>query len=127
MAKSRSHPGWIVAFWAYFALILSIIAIADLGKLPVDLLDRIPHYDTWGHFILYGIASFLSHRAMNRRAIARFGISLPLAPLIFTGFTILEELLQQILPHRTYSLVDLVASLGGIVIFYWLGERCHRH
>jgi hypothetical protein len=41
---------------------------------------------------------------------------------LFTLVTIGEEVLQQIIPHRTFSLLDLGASLLGIVLFYRLGE-----
>ena len=113
---------WAIACFCYLAVLLGIVFLANLGMLPVRELAKIPHYDTIGHFFLYGIASYLSHRALAKRAIAIIGYPFPLGPTIFSIFTILEELLQQILPHRTFSLLDLSASLLGIIVFYGIGE-----
>lgn len=122
MNSQSKHRIWTIACFLYLALLLAIVIVADLGKLPIDLLSKIPHYDTIGHFLLYGIASFLSHRATNRRAIAIFRVPIPLGPFLFASVTIAEELLQQILPNRTFSLLDLGASLLGIILFFGLGE-----
>ena len=113
---------WLVAAGLYFLLLLTIILLADTGYLPVKQLSKIPYYDTIGHFILYGIASFLSHRAFNRKMLVIFNLPLPLGPLIFSGFTVIEEMLQYFLPNRTFSLIDMGASLLGIVLFYWVGK-----
>ena len=122
MSSPSKHRIWTIACVLYLALLLAIVIIADLGKIPVDLLSPIPHYDTIAHFLLYGIASFLSHRATNRRAIAIFRIPIPLGPFLFALVTVAEEFLQQILRHRTFSWLDLGASLLGIILFYGLGE-----
>ncbi|MGL5080559.1 MAG: hypothetical protein ACRC8A_03645 [Microcoleaceae cyanobacterium] len=95
---------------------------ADLGKLPIELLSKVPNYDIIGHFVLYGIASFLSYRALNWQMLVIFNIVLPVGPFLFALVTIAEEMLQQILPNRTFSLVDMGASLLGIIVFYWLGN-----
>lgn len=116
-----AHQGWIFASFLYFVLILGIMLLASLGYLAHFPLAR-PPYDKLGHFILYGIASFLFHRASGRRMIAIFHYPIPLGPFVFTLFTIAEEMLQAIFPKRTASLEDLVASLAGIMIFYTLGE-----
>ncbi|HIK10421.1 MAG TPA: hypothetical protein IGS52_09180 [Oscillatoriaceae cyanobacterium M33_DOE_052] len=118
---------WLMAGWCYFGLLLGIMLAADFGILPVALLSKIPHYDLIGHFWLYGIGSFVSHRALGQRMLVLVGYPLPLGPLVFAIFTVMEEMLQQILPHRTYNLFDMGASLLGIVIFYCLGEWWWRH
>lgn len=125
--KKYFSKNWAIACCCYFAVLLAIILFADLGMLPVRELSKIPHYDTIGHFFLYGIASYLSYRALRKRAIAIFGYNLPLGPAIFTIFTIFEEVLQAILPHRTFSLLDLGASFLGIVVFYGIGKFSSEH
>ncbi|WP_413165025.1 hypothetical protein ACL6C3_02375 [Capilliphycus salinus ALCB114379] len=117
-----NQRGWIVITILYLMLIFSIMLVADLGKLPKVQLEKIPYYDIIGHFFLYGIASFVCHRATNRRMMVVFKYPIPFGPFLFTLVTIAEEMLQQILPHRTFSLLDLGASLLGIVLFYKLGE-----
>jgi VanZ family protein len=99
--------------------------LADTGKLLEFPLAH-PPYDKLGHFILYGIASFLCHRATGKRMIKFFKYSIPFGPLLFTIFTIAEEMLQSILPNRTASIEDFLFSFGGIVIFYWIGEVWDR-
>lgn len=113
---------WIIAFIGYFIIILTIMLVADLGMLPLKFLSNIPYYDKIGHFFLYGIASFLCHRATGKKMMAIFHYPIPLGPFIFSIFTIAEEMLQAILPHRTASAADLFFGMLGIILFYWLGE-----
>ncbi len=120
-----SNTNWVIAFAGYFAFLLLILLLADMGKLPVALTQR-PPYDKVGHFILYGIASFLSHRAIDRRMMALGNYPIPLGPFLFGAFTVFEEMLPSILPHRSASLEDLAASLFGIVLFYCGGEIWDR-
>lgn len=118
----KSFPnGWIVAFISYFLILLGIMALAAKGKL-VNFSLAHPPYDKLGHFILYGIASFLGHRASGRRMMVILGYPLPVGPLIFTLFTIAEEMLQAMFPNRSAGFDDLLASFSGIVLFFWLGE-----
>ncbi|MEG4347964.1 hypothetical protein QUB70_32510 [Microcoleus sp. A003_D6] len=45
---------WIIASVLYFLIILSIMLLADMGKL-VNFPLAHPPYDKLGHFVLYGI------------------------------------------------------------------------
>ncbi|MEL7039566.1 MAG: hypothetical protein AAFO04_28740 [Cyanobacteria bacterium J06592_8] len=117
-----NQRGWVLISILYLTLILAIMLVADFGKLPEAQLTQIPNYDLIGHFFLYGIAAFVCHRGMNRRMMMIVNIPVPFGPFLFTLVTIAEEMLQQILPHRTFSLLDLGASLLGIILFYILGE-----
>jgi VanZ family protein len=81
-----------------------------------------PPYDQLGHFILYGIASFLCHRATGKKNMNLFNYSIPFGPVIFTIFTAAEEMLQGILPNRSASIEDFLFSFCGIAFFYWIGE-----
>ena len=117
-----NRRGWMVIAILYLMLIFAIMLVADFGKLPYTQLEKIPNYDIIGHFLLYGIAAFVCHRATNRRMMMMFNVPVPVGPFVFTLVTVAEEMLQQILPHRTFSLLDLGASFAGIVLFYQLGE-----
>ncbi|HEY9691882.1 MAG TPA: VanZ family protein [Oculatellaceae cyanobacterium] len=116
-----SQKGWIAASVVYFLIIVTIILLADSGKL-INFSLAHPPYDKLGHFILYGIASFLFHRATGRVMIAVFRYPIPLGSFIFTIFTAAEEIWQSILPYRTASIEDFAASFSGIILFYWIGE-----
>lgn len=124
---SLKNQGWIIACCLYFLLLLIIMLLADFGQLRGLLFTLSqPPSDKFGHFILYGIGSFLIHRAMNKRLIVIFHQNLPLGPFIFTLITAFEEMLQSILPHRSASMEDFIASFLGIIIFYLVGEKIHR-
>ena len=116
-----ANKTWIVIGLLYFFLIILIISVANLGKLPTEQLSKIPHYDIIGHFVLYGIASFLIHRAFKRKIVTIFNYPISLGIFLFSIFTIVEELLQQLIPNRTFSFVDLGAGFLGIFIFYFVG------
>ena len=120
-----SKKFWIVTSVFYFLIILSIMLIADMGKL-VNFPLAHPPYDKLGHFILYGIASFLCHRATGKKMIRLLNYRIPFGPAIFTVFTAAEETLQAILPNRTASIEDFLFSFGGIAVFYGIGEVWDR-
>ncbi len=118
----RSRKPWQIACFLYFLLLLSIVILADTGNLPYQLLEKIPYYDVYGHFILYGIASFLTHLALGGKKMIINKIFIPLGPFLFTLVTIGEEMMQAYFPTRTFSLIDLTSSLTGITLFYYLAE-----
>ncbi|WP_293122703.1 VanZ family protein [Microcoleus sp. bin38.metabat.b11b12b14.051] len=120
-----SKKFWIVACLVYFLIILSIMLVADMGLL-VNFSLAHPPYDKVGHFILYGIASFLCHRATGKKMMSLFGYPIPFGPALFTIFTAGEETLQAILPNRTASIEDFLASFAGIIVFYGIGEVWDR-
>jgi VanZ family protein len=112
---------WIVSGFVYFLILLSIMLLADTGKL-VNFPLAHPPYDKLGHFVLYGIASFLCHRATGKKNMKLFNYSIPFGPALFTIFTAVEEMLQGILPNRSASIEDFLFSFCGIAVFYWIGE-----
>src|SRR4028118_689367 len=101
---------WIVACFVYFLILLSIMLLVGTGKL-VNFPLAHPPYDKLGHFVLYGIASFLCHRATGKKKMILFNYSIPFGPAIFTIFTAAEEMLQAILPNRRASIEDFLFSL----------------
>ncbi len=119
----KSNQRWILVFFLYFVILLTIIVSAYLGIVPVKI-SAIPLYDTIGHFILLGIASYLGHKALGNRMI-NIGfccMSLPLAPILISIFALLEESLQVLSPLRSSTLSDFAANLIGIWFFYWLAS-----
>jgi VanZ family protein len=120
-----SRKPWIIACFIYLLILVGIMLLADTGKLLNFPLAH-PPYDKLGHFILYGTASFLCHRATGKRMVNILSYRVPIGPLLFTIFTAAEELLQSILPNRSASIEDFLCSCGGIIIFYWIGEIWDR-
>ena len=115
------HRGWSVACGSYLIILIAISATAYLNLLPAQL-DRIPHYDTFGHFFLLGIAAYLTHRALRKRSLTLGVLPIPLGLLFIVAFVVVDESLQALSPARTVSLSDVVASVLGILVFYGIGE-----
>jgi VanZ family protein len=105
--------------------ILLIIALANVDGLGfLNFINRIPFGDKAGHFILFGILSFL----LNKSALSLFPkwdstrlvLTVSLLLSILVG---LEEWSQSLIPARTMSLTDLLASYAGVIVFallaYW--------
>lgn len=110
---------WIVCAIVFAAIFLTILFFAYQGTLPAILTQN----DKLAHVILYGIATFLGHKALNNRRIRILNIPVPIFPGLFTLFTFGEELAQGLSPNRSLDAIDLIASFAGIVIGYWLAER----
>jgi VanZ family protein len=115
------HQRWVFAFWVYLGILLSISLSAYFRIIPTEI-ARFPHYDTILHFLLLGIAAYLSHQALRKRKLQLFNIPIPLAPLIVFGFCIIDEIIQHFVPYRSADLTDLAADIFGIIVFTWLAE-----
>ncbi len=113
---------WIVFALIYTSGIAVILYLAYTKGIP-NWIAFIPHYDLLGHFFLYGIWGYLVHRAFNRNK----AYGLPVGPAILTVLTIVEELMQNFSMNRTFSLLDLFASLMGIwlviFVYEWWKKR----
>lgn len=114
---------WLQGLGLLYGLLFGLILwLAYTRNLP-SFLGAIPNYDIPGHIILYAIASYLGHRGSSWKTIRAFGRSLPLFPVGFTAWTVGEECLQSLSPNRTFSASDLIASLVGIALGWWLANR----
>lgn len=114
---------------ALFALfILAVIVLADMGRLGfLRGLYDFPFGDKVGHFILYGILSFLlnltflrSRPSLNSKRPAII-LTLILALLIAT-----EELSQRYFASRTFSMSDLLFGYSGVALGAWLAWKYRK-
>jgi VanZ family protein len=109
-------------FTVLFAfLIILIVILADRDQLGfARALNEIPLGDKAGHFILYGILSFLLHltclRSLPTRDPRRVALSLSLLLALAIG---LEEWSQNFYPARTADWVDLLFSYLGVAAGAW--------
>jgi len=118
---------WLFASTLLFSiLIVATVIGADVGRLPrpVDYLYHIPGGDKVGHFILFGILSFL----LNKSAVLLFPTRDTLRIILTTSLLLsivigLEEWSQSLFPSRTMSIVDLAASYAGVATFAFLAYR----
>jgi VanZ family protein len=95
-------------------VIVAAIVLANLGYGGVfHFLEYVPGGDVTAHFALFALLSFAVNSAAASRAESswrRTRITAGLAVLV-----ILEEASQAAIPTRTFSLLDLSASLLGLV------------
>ena len=116
---------WLALLFLLFMLV--IILLADRGAIPepIKMIYRFPNGDRVGHFVLYGILTFLIDSAFPRTVkIAR--VDLLLGSLVIAILAALEEFSQLFFPHRTSDLIDLTFSLLGIAcgdLFFRLMRR----
>lgn len=120
--SKNSPPKKVVVLSLLYGLFFLVMLVAAYtGHLPVHYISQFHNADKVGHLLLYFIPSYLGHLLFRCHHIKRF--HLPLFPSIFTLFTITEELIQGFSPNRTLDAGDMVCSLLGIVVGYWLAQR----
>jgi len=100
----------------YCLCILLIIILADLARLPLGLLSRIPRYDWMAHMLLYGGLYSLLYRQTEKRIPLLFRFSLSPAFAITSAVIVLEEISQLFFESRTFSLADICMGFLGICI-----------
>ena len=106
----------------YGGLFLFILWAAYTNNLPLSLLGKIPYYDKIGHVVLYALASYLGHRVLQQRHFR--GVPyLPIFPVLFGLAMTAEEIVQGLSPYRTLDSLDLVCSLSGVVLGYFIAQR----
>jgi VanZ family protein len=117
---------WLTVLFTVFIIVA--IVLANNGKLgSLHFIYDFPNGDKAGHFILFGILTFLldltffqAFPLVDRKRVAVV-IGLILALLIG-----LEEYSQKYFPGRTFSLFDLFASYVGVFFFSWLALKVNR-
>lgn len=112
--------------WFYlvilFLLVLLIATILAYLQLIPGEIKKIPHYDSIGHFILFGILAFSLDRALRGRTTRVMGVTLPIGSTIIAIYAIIDESLQYYSTVRTFDLTDLACSLLGVITFCVVGK-----
>jgi len=125
MPSSLPVSRWHVLACGYSLLFVTTLWLAYTNQLPAGL-GHIPFFDKAGHLLLYAIAVYLGQRALRRRRCRLFKLTLPLFPLLFGLFTVVEEVIQSRSPYRTFDGWDLLCSFVGIAVGYWLAQRSQK-
>ena len=112
---------WLLFATFLFSLfIIALVIGADAGKFPQPLkyLYDFPGGDKAGHFILFGVLSFLLDSSalvlFPKQNSVRLVLTISLLLSILIG---LEEWSQALFPARTMSITDLIASYAGVTLF----------
>lgn len=121
---------WLLVATVLFSLLIVAIVIgANTSQLPspLDRIYRFPGGDKAGHFILFGILSFLLNKSalilFPKQNPARLILAVSLLLSILIG---LEEWSQSLIPSRMMSAIDLIASYLGVSLFALLAYRTRR-
>ncbi|MGB0522053.1 MAG: hypothetical protein ACPGJS_03795 [Flammeovirgaceae bacterium] len=104
---------WRILMAFQLTALLIVMGSAYIGTPVVHY----KQYDFYVHFLLFGITSYLAHRASNRKKTLFFKVVLPVWPVIFIVLSCLEESLQLLSEHRTFSLFDMLGNVFGITFF----------
>ena len=110
----------------FLAFIIGLIVLADADLLPdfINAIYDFPNGDKVGHFVLYGLLNFFITRAfLSSLPTRRGGWATLSVGLILALFVALEELSQMFFSARTFSLLDLTASLLGIIVGGWVANK----
>jgi len=109
--------------WVTFLIGLVLLADSGRGRRLFDLVQAVPAGDKLGHFVLFGILSFLVNLLFRAAEIRLGRISVLKGSAIIAVIVTLEECSQLFFRWRTFDLVDLAADIAGI----WLFSRLARH
>ena len=109
---------WAIAFGGYIGVLVIISVLAYHRLLPSALTQN----DKLGHFVLFGLAGFLSHHSLRRRWIRLGPLPVPLGPFAVSLLVIGDEILQSLSPNRSSGIDDLIANWLGIVVFVIIGD-----
>jgi polysaccharide biosynthesis protein VpsQ len=105
-------------------LIVLIIVLADTGKLGfLGFIYDFPGGDKVGHFILYGILSFLLNLFFLRLLRRRLITVIVIVTLLIVLAIGLEEWSQNFFSLRTPSWADLAFSYLGVIAGAWVAWK----
>ena len=104
-----------------FTVLATATVLAYVRLIPKAIKD-VPHYDSIGHFMLFGFLAFTLDRALAHRTTKFVRCDFPLGSMLVAVYATLDESAQYYSSARTFDLGDLTASLSGIVVFYFVGR-----
>ncbi len=116
---------WTIAAALAFLVLASASVLAYLRLIPKVIKD-IPHYDSIGHFMLFGMLAFALDHALAHRTSKFVRRDLPLGSMLVAVYATLDESAQYYSSARTFDLGDLSFSLLGILTFYLLGRLLRK-
>ncbi len=117
---------WLTISFVF--LILLIIVLANAGQLDIlGFINKLPHGDKAGHFILYGILTLLLNLTFIRSNPHRSpGMVISSIGIVLALLIGIEEYSQKYISNRTFSLADLAASYIGVLFFSWVVLRIKK-
>jgi VanZ family protein len=96
--------------------------MADTGQKSIffDFVRIIPFGDKIGHFLLFGFLTLGTNIVFKLRGIRIGNINVLYGSIVIVCVVVIEELSQKYMPGRTFDVIDIIASLAGIVAFSFI-------
>ena len=109
----------LTALFAVF--ILAVIVLADMGRLGfLGIVYAFPMGDKAGHFILFGILSFLVNlTALHSRPFLHSKRVVVILTVVLALLIAAEEISQKYFASRTFSASDLLFGYAGVALGAW--------
>jgi undecaprenyl-diphosphatase len=116
--KSGGRPWWSWLVWPSLAIVAILGLAADLGLLDLALLAR-PGIDKLLHLTLYGAVSLFALGWWVR-------IPAPVVVGCLSLVVLAQEAAQWLIPTRCFDVLDIAASVSGVLLGGWLGNKAAR-
>jgi VanZ family protein len=105
---------WPALIWSLIVLILTLIPGEAVPDVDIVQIDKVVHFFIFGVLMILSSYALLKMHMLNRW---------PANPLMISGiysitFGSLIEVIQQFVPGRNFSLVDMLANTIGVVLGY---------
>jgi VanZ family protein len=104
-----------LGFAAWLAAVVLASFCAYTGRIPTSL-PGFAGADKIGHFFGIGMLAFFLDGVLDRRALVKRPLEVPLGPALVLLVAGIEEYLQRLSPLRDSSFADFAADLGGVVV-----------
>jgi membrane-associated phospholipid phosphatase len=122
VAGDRWRHRWLL--WPQLGLVLAVSLVAYTGAFSHGQIAwlRAPGMDKALHFLLFGLLALGVHLHTRGRTLRLGPARIPLAVLVPLLGAAAEELAQTLSPNRSADLVDLLADLLGLLVFWQVGR-----
>ena len=116
----------------FFIFLCCIEFMSNTGQVMIvnEIKNAIPYGDKVGHFAIYGLLTLFTNYAFKFRHLGGNVINQYGAVLVLLISTT-EEFSQLLFPVRTFSLLDIMANISGVVVFtllsMHLGKNSRRY
>lgn len=125
MIKKHNQFIWMISAALFVVFIISVISFANQGgnNAAFKWIATIPYGDKWGHFILFGVLTFLLNKALRFISVGFLCNKIYWGTAIVISFVVCEEFSQLFIDSRTFDYQDLIADGLGISVFSWLSKK----
>ncbi|TAD73613.1 MAG: hypothetical protein EA001_16405 [Oscillatoriales cyanobacterium] len=116
------------AAWLISSTLLLIAAwsLVFTHQMPL-FVSRTPLDDLVKHVLFFSVISYIGYRLVwPNKTVQLWGWTVPVFPLGLGLLTALDEALQSPLPQRAFSMLDLLSSVGGVILGWQIAELGRR-